>query len=272
MSETPPAFAGVVRIFGPGGWERISRARVMVIGLGGVGSWMVEGLARSGVGGIDLVDLDEVCVSNINRQSHALYTTVGKAKVDLLAERVAAINPAIQVTRQAMFYTAARSAELLALEPTLVMDAIDSIPHKCHLLATCQARGIPVITTGGGGGKRCPEQIEVADLAKTRNDPLLARTRKILRQKYGFPRSLKTKFRIPAIYSPEEPQPPLTGDEETLQPGGRLDCAGGLGSLVTVTASLGFIAANVALRRLAEEPARTIREQSPTGIDQKGTT
>ena len=255
MNPIPPALRGVARLYGPEGLDRLRSARVLIVGLGGVGSWTVEALARSGLGALDLVDLDEVCTTNINRQIHALHSTVGQAKAELLAERCRLINPDLAVTSHFMYYTATTCDRLLLPNLSLVIDAIDSIPHKCHLLATCRERGIPVVTTGGGGGKMRPELIMVEDLSRTRNDPLLARTRKILRQKFAFPRSLKTRFGIPTVYSPELPQPPRPDPETGAAPAGRLDCAGGLGSEVAVTATLGLLAASVAQRLLLNNGA-----------------
>ncbi|MCH8539589.1 MAG: tRNA threonylcarbamoyladenosine dehydratase [Opitutales bacterium] len=252
-----PSFDGIARLLGTRELEILRRSRIMVIGLGGVGSWVVEGLARSGLGAIDLVDLDDICQSNINRQLPALTGTIGLPKAEVLAERCRSINPDLRAEPRLTYYSATNSSHLLSLPPDLVVDAIDSMAHKTHLLATCRNAGIPVITTGGGGGKTLPELIIVCDLAETRNDPLLARTRKVLRQKHHFPRKIGQRFRIPTIYSPELPRyPAADGSTSLCKPpadptrGTRLDCAGGLGAASFVTGTMGFIASSVAIRRL----------------------
>lgn len=255
-----PSFDGIARLLGRRELETLSRARVIVVGLGGVGSWVVEGLARSGLGALDLIDLDDICQSNINRQLPALMETVGLSKAETLARRCHSINPDLKVRPLLTYYRAANATELLQPAPDLVVDAIDSMAHKTHLLATCRQLDIPVITTGGGGGKTLPELITVVDLAETKNDPLLARTRKILRQKHAFPRQAGRRFRIPAIYSPELPRYPapdgtisLCKPAAGLVDGTRLDCAGGLGAASFVTATMGFIAASVTIRRILEK-------------------
>ena len=257
MNLTP--FSGIGRLIGARALQTLSTKRVMIVGLGGVGSWAAESLARSGVGTLDLVDLDEICQSNINRQSHALHSTVGQPKAEILARRCRDIGPNLQINPRLLFYTAGTSDTLLNPKPDAVLDAIDSMAHKTHLLATCRKLGIPVVTTGGGGGKTSPEWIRTADLAKTYNDPLLARVRKILRQKHGFPRYPEKPFRIPAVFSPELPRYPDETGEVTRQkplPNStqRLDCAGGLGAASYITGTMGFFAASVVLRLLTSPP------------------
>lgn len=156
----------------------------MIIGLGGVGSWAAEGLARSGVGHLSLVDFDYVCITNTNRQLQAMAGTIGKRKVEVLAERFQKINPMAKIDAHLKFYNADSSADLFSAKPDFVIDAIDNITAKCHLLSFCRSNNIPVVTSVGSGGRLDPTQIRVTDLARTEGDPLARAVRKILRQKY----------------------------------------------------------------------------------------
>ena len=199
-------FDRIGRLVGDDAMERLFRAHVMVIGLGGVGSFAVEALARSGVGTLTLVDFDRVCVTNANRQIQAVQGTIAKQKAHVLAERARLINPQATVRPLPVFYSERTSDALLAVEPDFVVDAIDNIKAKCHLLATCKARGIPVVCSTGASGRMDPTALRVVDLAETRIDPLADAVRRILRQKYGFPP--KGPFGIPAVYSSEHPREP----------------------------------------------------------------
>ncbi len=181
--------------------EKLLSSHVMVIGLGGVGSWAAEMLVRSGVGKVTLVDFDEICVTNANRQLHALSNVIGKNKADVLAERLTRINPQAQVVSKVMFYNPGTRDEIFLERPDFVIDAIDNITAKCHLLSWCKETGIPVVACTGSAGRMDPTRIKVADLGDTENDPLARQVRRILRQKYGF--SEKKTFGIPAIYSDE---------------------------------------------------------------------
>lgn len=240
-------FGGVSRLYGTPVADAFSRSHVLVIGLGGVGSWTVEALARSGIGRLTLVDLDEVCLTNINRQLPALSDTVGRLKAEVLKERVMAIHPACEVVVEPLFYTESTSDHLLGCGCDLVVDAIDSHFQKCHLLASCCERGLPVVTCGSGGGRTDPTAIRRADLSGSYNDRLLMTVRKQLRGHYQFPRQKGKKFGIPCVFSEERPRPlPADASSESV----RLNCDGGIGSIVTVTAALGFALAAEALRVL----------------------
>jgi tRNA A37 threonylcarbamoyladenosine dehydratase len=234
-----------------------------VVGVGGVGSWVVEALARSAIGKLTLIDLDNVAESNINRQVQAMSDTLGKAKVGALAERIALINPHCQVTQVEDFVTP-DNLELLIKTPGFdyVIDAIDSVKPKTALLAYCRAEAIPIVTIGGAGGQIDPGKIEIRDLCRTEQEPLLSLVRKRLRQKYGFPRGTKNKFGIDAVFSMEplkfpdascavDPQSsdlqPVDVEEQGIT---GLNCAG-FGSAMVVTASFGMQAAALVLRRLA---------------------
>lgn len=256
-------FGGIARLYGATALERLARAHVSIIGVGGVGSWTVEALARSGVGALTLVDLDHVAESNINRQVHALEATLGAAKVRVLAERVAQINPQCRVACVEEFVDAGNVAALIGTARfDLVIDAIDSAPAKVALIAYCHGLNIPIITIGSAGGQRDPTRVRVRDLAHTEHEPLLAKVRKRLRSEHGFTRNVKARFGIPAVFS-EEPisyprdlieqdaaVPPDPVQGASGQTG--LHC-GGLGSSVAVTATFGLTAAALALEQLAPE-------------------
>src|SRR5580658_1428231 len=187
MSDFETRFGGIARLYGRAGLSRLHAAHVCVVGIGGVGAWAAEALVRSGVGAITLVDLDEVCVSNINRQLHALTETVGRAKVEVMAERIRAINPDCRVTAEPRFFNEQTAAELLAPKFDYILDAIDSVTNKVLLLAECRKRNVPVVACGGAGGRRDSTQVRTADLAKVSHDRLLAEVRKKLRKEFQFP-------------------------------------------------------------------------------------
>ena len=257
------SFNGFRQLVGDEAFARVSTASVCVVGLGGVGSWVVEALARSGVGALTLVDLDEVCVTNINRQLHALTTTVGQSKAETLAERVGQINPSCTVTVMKRFFSEQTADDILDQGYSLLLDTIDSAEHKTLLLAECVRRGIPAITVGSAGNRLSPELIRVHDLSKTIHDPLLQIVRKKLRQDHEFPRGDRTLFEIPCVYAPQQKgssayEPPacaLQESTETRQAAQAKSCNAGLGSAVYVTGTIGFIAAAQAIEHLrAERP------------------
>lgn len=249
-------FGGIARLYGEAGLARLMDAHVVVVGIGGVGSWAAEALARSAVGRLTLIDLDHVAESNTNRQIHALDGEYGRAKVEAMAARIRAINPACDVRLIDDFVTPENVAELLSACDA-VLDAIDQVRAKAALIAHCRAAGLPVVTTGAAGGRRDPTRIRVDDLARTEHDPLAARLRAQLRKEYGFPREAKRKFGVECVYSVEPIMRPGSASCETDAAGpacdidapppdhGRpqgLNCAG-YGSVTMVTASFGLIAA-----------------------------
>ena len=245
-------FAGVARLFGEAGYARLRAARVAVIGIGGVGSWAAEALARSGVGSISLVDLDHIVESNTNRQIHALGDAYGKAKVLAMAERIAAIDPACAV-RPVEAFVDADNAAALAAGHDLVLDCIDQVRAKAALIATCRTQAITVITCGAAGGRIDPTRLRQDDLARASGDPLLAKVRYRLRREHGFPRESGgrvRRFGVAAIYSDEPIRTP-----QDCSPQARLACAG-YGSTVAVTGAMGFAAAAVALQHLASGGGR----------------
>ncbi len=246
-------FGGIARLVGAEGLQRLRAAHVCVVGIGGVGSWAAEALARSGVGALTLIDLDEVCVTNINRQIHALDGTVGRAKVGVMAERARLINPECRVTAVAEFFTEANAARLLAGNFNCVVDAIDAVGNKARLLGLCAQRGLPVITCGAAGGRLDATGVRLADLADATHDRLLAEVRRRLRQDYGF-LSAGRRFHIPAVFAPEAPilpEPPACVAEAQGDRPTRLNCERGYGSATFVTGTFGFAAAGWVVRRLA---------------------
>src|SRR5580700_9882892 len=188
MNDSELRFGGLARLYGVDGLRRLLEASVCVVGVGGVGSWTAEALARSGLGRITLVDLDDVCVSNVNRQLHALDSSVGRPKVDVMAERIHAIHPACQVGTISAFFNETTAEEILKNRFDFVVDAIDQAENKSLLIARCCQKQIPIICAGAAGGRRDPAAIEVADLARTSHDALLRKVRQKLRDEYGFPR------------------------------------------------------------------------------------
>lgn len=250
-----PRFGGIARLYGQPGLAAFQAAHVAIVGLGGVGSWVAEALARSGIGTLTLVDLDDICLTNLNRQIHALTGTVGQLKITAMAERLRAINPALAVHQIAAFYGESTADTFFGTPYSLIVDAIDSVRQKSHLLATARLHQIPVLSIGGAGGRLDPGRIKVDDLSRSEGDRLLMLVRKQLRTRYGFPRQGKGKFRIPCVYSDEPPRFPWSDGRicrirEPDSPGG-LNCEAGLGSATHVTASMGFFAAGLALKTLA---------------------
>jgi tRNA threonylcarbamoyladenosine dehydratase len=251
-------FGGVQRLFGSEGRNRLHQAHIAIIGVGGVGSWVAEALARSGIGRITLVDLDDVCVSNVNRQIQALDGTVGKPKVEALAERLRKIHPTCDIRPWSKFFTATTADEILTKNYTGVIDAIDKLSHKALLLSECRLRKIPVVSCGGAGGRKDPTAIRVEDLSRTRDDVLLMMLRKRLRQQYNFPRERRHKFKIPCVYSTEFPSTSQTaacasdeGEEGESHGMARLDCESGYGTAVFITGIYGFHMAAIAINQIA---------------------
>lgn len=248
-------FSGIARLYGRDALQRLQSARVMVVGVGGVGTWVAEALARTAVGRIDLVDLDEVCVTNTNRQLVALTSTVGRSKAEAMAARLRDIAPGIDARADVRFFTERTADDVLDPGIDVVVDAIDSVKHKGLLIRRCRELDIPVIVSGGAGGRRDPSQVGWADLSEVKGDRLLFTIRKKLRQKHGFPR--KGSMGVRAVYSPE-PQvfPTSTGDvcerRDEAADNLRLDCASGYGTASMVTGAFGLLAAHLAVDAVLE--------------------
>ncbi|WP_213779884.1 tRNA threonylcarbamoyladenosine dehydratase [Caballeronia sp. dw_276] len=256
-------FGGVARLYGPAGLAAFERAHVAVIGIGGVGSWAVEALARNAIGRLTLIDLDNVAESNTNRQVPALDGNYGKAKVTAMAERIRLINPDCRVDEVEDFVEPANFDSVLGSGFDFVIDAIDSVRTKTALIAWCVEHEQPLITVGGAGGQLDPTRIRIDDLALTIQDPLLSKVRGQLRKSHGFPRGPKSRFKVSAVYSEEPLIYPDAPAAESSEDAGQaetapgytgpvgLNCAG-FGSSVCVTASFGFAAVSYVLRELAK--------------------
>ena len=246
-------FGGIGRLYGERALERFKTAHVCVIGVGGVGSWIVEALARSAVGELTLIDLDNVAESNINRQIQALTDTIGQPKIEALRERIAQINPYCKVNLVEDFIEVDNIVQMIGNKGfDYVVDAIDSVKAKAALIAYCRDNAIPLLTSGGAGGQLDPTKIEVRDLARTEQEPLLKKVRKVLRAQYGFSRGEKQKYHIDAVFSMEPLRYPEAEDACEIESSiTGLNCAG-FGSSLVVTASFGMIAAAHILRKLAE--------------------
>ncbi len=253
-------FGGIARLYGVARAERFAQARMAVVGIGGVGSWAAEALARSGVGSIILMDMDELCITNTNRQLPALDGAYGRPKVELMAERLRLINPAVEVLPLFSFYTVAHPERLFDAVPEVVIDAIDAMRPKAHLIAECRRRGVPLVTCGGAGGRIDASCIRVADLARTCGDNMLSQLRRTLRHDYAFPLADKgPEIGIPCVYSPEKPRFPrcdgsVSCEREAGQRGG-IGCASGFGSATHITGTFGFMAAGAALDLIPDSPA-----------------
>ncbi|HPT50085.1 MAG TPA: tRNA threonylcarbamoyladenosine dehydratase [Accumulibacter sp.] len=255
VADPERRFGGIGRLYGAAAWQRFRQAHVAVVGIGGVGSWAAEGLARSAIGRITLIDLDMVAESNVNRQVHAVDGEYGKAKVTAMAERIRAINPDCRVDEIEDFVTPENVGQILDGGFDQVIDAIDQVRSKVAMIAWAKRRALPLITVGGAGGQIDPGRIQIADLATSIQDPLLAKVRSLLRKEHGFPRDPKKKFGVAAVFSSEPLRYPASTDacETPRAIGGGLNCAG-FGSSVCVTAPFGLFAAGEVLRRLAEPP------------------
>ena len=241
-------FGGLARLYGVSGAQRIRAAHVVVVGIGGVGSWTAEALARSGVARLTLIDLDNVAESNINRQIHALGATVGQAKVDAMAARIADIHPGCVVHRIEDFVTPDNWLALCPPDASAVIDACDQVKTKTALAAWARRTGRPFISVGAAGGKRLAHRVDIDDLSLTTHDPLLAQLRYRLRREHGAPRDGK-RIGVACVFSREAVAPPDASCD--LQGDGSLNCHG-YGSVVSVTATFGQCAAGWVLNELAQ--------------------
>ncbi len=268
MNQNPPdervpderwteRFGGIDRLYGTGALARFAGCHVAVVGLGGVGSWLVEALARSGVGRLTLIDADDLCVSNTNRQLPALEGQYGRNKAEAMAERCRAINPWIAVEVVPSFLTPSNLDDLLGRGYHLVIDACDSFRTKVEAIVWCRRRKLPIITVGAAGGRLDPTLVRVRDLSRTEHDAMLALIRKKLRSEFNFPKGPKRYFSVPAIYSLENVQYPQSdGTVCGLRPklgadaALKLDCGAGLGAATHITGAFAFVAVGKALEML----------------------
>lgn len=270
MSDYSSRFDGLARLYGVDRLASFRQASVAVIGLGGVGSWAAESLARSGIGSLHLIDFDEVCVSNVNRQLHALTSTIGQPKVDIIAGRCTDINPEIKIVKRIQFFTPKTSDAVFALRPDVIVDAIDDRHNKVHLIAECRKRRVALVTCGGAGGRFDPTLVQVADIARSYDDPLLSVVRKELRVHHAFPRERRKKWGIPCVFSTEPHTYPQsdgsvacqreTGSDLTL------NCESGFGTSTSVTGVFGLFMAAEALKlcpdRITEKEAFEVIEDA----------
>jgi len=248
-NEDNRRFGGIARLYGSAAYQRLRAAHVCVVGIGGVGSWVAEALARTAIGKLTLIDLDMVAESNTNRQIHALEPVFGKAKVDAMAERIAQINPECLIQCIEDFVTVDNMETTLGGGFDVVVDAIDQARVKTAMIDFCKRRKQPIVVVGAAGGQIDPTQIRVSDLSQTAQDPLLAKVRASLRREHGFPR--QGKFGIPAVYSTEALRYPDKGASCDVGSGpAGLNCAG-FGSSVCVTSVFGMAAASHAIGLIA---------------------
>ena len=241
-------FGGIGRLYGTSALERLRQAHICVIGIGGVGSWAVEALARSGIGKVTLIDMDDICVTNINRQIHALSGNIGKLKTEVMKERVKLINSECEVQVIDDFLSAENLTEYLNRNYDYVIDAIDNVKTKAALIAYCKRNKIKVITIGGAGGQTDPSQIRIADLSKTIQDPLLAKVRSVLRKNYNFSQNPKRKFGIDCVFSTQPLIFPQAEGECTVS--ATMNCANGFGAATMITATFGFFAVSWVIDKL----------------------
>ncbi|NCU24122.1 tRNA threonylcarbamoyladenosine dehydratase [Acinetobacter haemolyticus] len=245
-------FAGVAKIYGESSFSHYENSHVMVIGVGGVGSWAVEALARTGIGELTIVDMDVVAASNINRQLPAMTSTLGQEKIEVMAERCRQINPRMTVNIIDDYLTPENVKEILNPTPDIILDCIDDVKAKLALMLHCRFNKIPLIVSGGAGGKLDPLKIRVADLSKTEQDPMLAKLRAQLRSK-GICKKPKEKFGITCVYSIDNPfsntEACSTSEDTAFNPSAGLRC-GGYGSAVVVTSSFAMVAVAEVLKKL----------------------
>ncbi len=249
-------FGGIGRLLGTRGLEKIKASHILVIGIGGVGSWVAEALARTGIGAMTLVDLDDLCVTNINRQVHALSGTVGQFKVDVMRARVSEIQPECVVETHQCFFSPKSLEQIFERRYDFVIDACDDFTNKCYLIDYCRKNGVPLVVMGGAGGKIDPQQIRVTDMATSANDRLLARLRKKLRQDFSFPGETEGDFGVWAVWSHERAVYPTADGCLTYKPPGlakNMDCEEGFGSASFVTGAFAFAATSLVLRELTKD-------------------
>lgn len=254
--NTQRRFAGIEKLYGQHGYEKIIHSHICIIGIGGVGSWVAESLARSHVNELTMIDLDHVAESNINRQIHALSETLGQSKIDAMASRIYHINPKCTVHKVDDHLSIENIPSLIRSDFSYVVDCIDNFKVKAALIAYCRRNKIKLITIGGAGGRVDPTRIKLADLSRAEGDALLAKTRKQLRTHYNFPRNLKRRFDISCVYSNETLRYPTSDNQISTKKAdcsvtAGLNCANGFGSLSAVTGTFGMIASAHVLNKIA---------------------
>lgn len=252
-ANTATRFSGLSRLYGSSGLMKLQNANIAVVGIGGVGSWSAEALARTAVGNITLIDLDDIALSNVNRQLHALSSTIEASKVEVMKQRILDINPQCNVTAIEDFVTTETLQDYITTSFDVVIDAVDSIKAKAAMIAFCKRNKIKIITVGGAGGQLDPLKITCNDLAKTIQDPLAAKLRSELRRFYHFSKNSKRNFGVECVYSTEQLRYPqsdgsISFEKDQQQGAGKMDCATGFGAFVGVTATFGLVAATRAIQ------------------------
>jgi tRNA A37 threonylcarbamoyladenosine dehydratase len=252
-SDYERRFGGVRRLYGEAGIKKLQGSHIVVIGIGGVGSWTAEALARNAIGQITLIDLDNISESNVNRQLHAVDGAFGKAKVSAMHERILSINPHCVVIEIEDFITIENLESLLNFQCDVIVDCIDDAQAKIALADFCKRKQLPLIMAGSAGGRLDPTRAQVADLAFVTGDRLLSKVRNQLRRDYAFPKAYNTKnsakFGIDCVYSDEQAIKPESACEVDSSAITGLNCAG-YGSSVCVTAPFGFTAAQLAIQKI----------------------
>lgn len=248
-------FGGTRRLYGHAAVDKLRQSHVCVIGIGGVGSWAAEALARTAVGKITLIDLDDICITNTNRQLHTLVDTIGQSKAEVIARRLTGINPECEVQVIEDFITKDNLSELISTEFDYVLDAIDNFRVKAALINHCKRNKIKIITTGGAGGQVDPTQIQILDITKTWHDPLARSVRSRLRDHHGFTKNSKRKFGVDCVFSTEQAvYPQVDGAVCQTKPetsgSMKMDCSSGFGASTVVTATFGFVAVSRIIKKL----------------------
>lgn len=254
-------FGGIARLYGHDGLLTLSQAHFFVIGLGGVGSWVAESLARSGIGEISLMDMDDICITNTNRQLPAVTSQIGHSKVEALSKRLIDINPEIKVHAIEDFLDTNNLKSYISAHHDFVIDAIDATNVKSATAAYCSAIKVPLITIGSAGGKSDPRMVTSGDLNHTISDPMLSKVRQQLYKKHNFSRDKNRKFRIEAVYSTEQavfpkPDGQICQQKSAMQEGVKLDCAGGFGASTMLAGTMGFVATDRAIKKLLRRAAQ----------------
>ena len=239
-------FGGLERLYGVAPAHRLRRAHVVVVGIGGVGSWSAEALARSGIARLTLIDMDHIAESNVNRQIHALTATLGQAKIEAMRERIAQIHPACRVDAIDDFVSPDNWPGLMSDRPDAVIDACDQVRAKQAMAVWALREKLPFVSVGAAGGKRLAHQVDVDDLAHVTHDPLLAQLRYQLRKHHGAPKQGK-RIGLRCVFSREAVQGPDASC--AVEGDGSLNCHG-YGSLVGVTATFGMCAATEVMNLL----------------------
>ena len=244
-------FGGIARLYGKENLTKFRQSHICVIGIGGVGSWAVEALARSGIGEITMIDMDDICVTNINRQLHALTNSIGELKTEAMKHRIQQINPECKVNIIDDFIGLENLPEYLNKNYDYIIDAIDSVKTKAAIIAYCKRNKIKLITVGGAGGQTDPSQIKIADLSRTIQDPLASKVRSILRKEYNFSQNPKRKFGIDCVYSTQALIFPQV--EGGCEVSATMNCANGFGAVTMITATFGFFAVSRVLEKLSKK-------------------